>query len=279
MKQLIGLSLAALLGMAATSWGGGFLCVNCGIHCMVPPEPCHEDCDCPCNHGRHLCSQWKSEHAHKLIEDLDNCCDCCARIKAVEKLGCPLHADWCCDPEVLAVLIRELRCDKCWEVRRVAAWGIQHQNARTEEGVLALYIASKTDRHYLVRVAAAEALDILTLNHKTCFVETLKGADVLIVQLKKLGYKPGPEQIPPPKTPVKRKPGAVLQTDWNSVGAAWITAGYATNTAYAELVPAMSELRQQGTGAGVTTVAPADILTTPATLSPMPGTPLATDRR
>ena len=113
------------------------------------------------------------------------------------------------------------------------------QNARTEEGVLALYIASKTDRHYLVRVAAAEALDILTLNHKTCFEQTLKGADVLIVQLRKLGYKPGsescrlqfasacacagcchaavpaspsaPEPIPLPKdTPVKGKPAAAL---------------------------------------------------------------------
>src|SRR5437588_400219 len=84
----------------------------------------------------------------------------CERIKAVKKLGHRLHADFCCDPAVLETLIAALQCDKCWEVRRAAAWAIQSQNARTEEGVLALYIASKLDPHYLVRVAAAEALDI-----------------------------------------------------------------------------------------------------------------------
>jgi hypothetical protein len=67
------------------------------------------------------------------------------------------------------------------------------QNARTEEGVLALYIASKLDPHYLVRVRAEEALDILTIAHRECFTELLKGADVLVAQLRKLKYKPGSE--------------------------------------------------------------------------------------
>jgi hypothetical protein len=118
-------------------------------------------------------------------------CDCCERIRIVKKLGHRLHADFCCDPCVLETLIATLQCDKCWEVRRAAAWAIQHQNARTEEGVLALYIASKLDGHYLVRVAAAEALDILTIKNPECFTETLKQGDDLVKQLKKQGYKPG----------------------------------------------------------------------------------------
>jgi hypothetical protein len=263
MKRLIGLSLAALLGVAASSWGAGFLCVNCGIHCMVPPERCCENCNCPCDHGLHLCPQWKSNHAHKLIEDLDKC-DCCSRIRAVKKLGCPLHADWCCDHEVLAVLIRELQCDKCWEVRRVAAWGIQHQNARTEEGVLALYVASKTDPHYLVRVAAAEALDILTLNHKTCFVQTLKGADVLIVQLKKLGYKPGSESCH-------------LQFANACACAGCCHAGIATDVPSKTPEPLPSPKDTPGKGNEASAVpATAPVVVTTDTLSPMPmpGTPL-----
>jgi hypothetical protein len=269
MKRLIGLSLAALLGMAATSWGAGLLCLNCGIHCMVPPEPCHENCDCPCNHGLHLCPQWKSDHAQKLIDELCKCDDCCARIRAVKKLGCPLHADWCCNHEVLAVLIRELQCDKCWEVRREAAKGIWHQNARTEEGVLALYIASKTDPHYLVRVAAAESLDIMTLNHKTCFTQTLKGADVLIVQLKKLGYKPGSESCS-------------LQFA-NACACAGCFQGCASSAAPApEIIPGPKDAPKGKSAEVIPAPATAPVaITTPATLSPMPmpGAPLTTGTR
>jgi len=43
----------------------------------------------------------------------------------------------------------------------------------------------------LVRVAAAEALDILTIGRRECFTETLKHGDDLIKQLKAQGYKPG----------------------------------------------------------------------------------------
>jgi len=188
MKRLFSMSLTALLALAASAWGGGFLC-NC-TSCMVPPAPRCPDCSCPCDHGLHFCPQWQSEHAHQLICKLQDC-SCCERIRTVKKLGCRLHADFCCDHDVLEALINALQCDTCWEVRRAAAWSIQHQNARTEEGVMALYIASKMDPHYLVRVAAGEALDILIVGRRECFEQTFKSADELIKDLKKRGYKPG----------------------------------------------------------------------------------------
>jgi hypothetical protein len=190
MKRTFGLTVIALFSLATSAWSSCFLCLHCGVHCMVPPPPNCPDCSCPCDHRLNLCPQWKSEHAQKLIDELQTC-DCCERIHAVKKLGHRLHADFCNDPCVLEVLISSLQCDTCWEVRRAAAWGIQGQNARTEQGVLALYIASKLDPHYLVRVAATEALDILTIAHRECFTETLKQGDDLIKQLKAQGYKPG----------------------------------------------------------------------------------------
>jgi hypothetical protein len=190
MKRLFILTATALLGLSSSAWAGSILCLSCGAHCITPPAPNCPNCTCPCEHGFHFCSQWKCEHARKLMEEL-NACDCCERIRAVKKLGHRLHADFCCDPAVLETLISALQCDKCWEVRRAAAWAIQGQNARTEEGVLALYIASKLDPHYLVRVAAAEALDILTIKNRECFTETLKQGDELAKQLKQQGYKPG----------------------------------------------------------------------------------------
>jgi hypothetical protein len=220
MKRLFLLTVTALLGLATSAWAGGFLCLSCGDHCMVPPPPRCPDCRCPCEHGLHFCSQWQCDHARKLMDELASC-DCCERIKTVKKLGHRLHADFCCDPSVLETLIATLQCDKCWEVRRAAAWAIQHQNARTEQGVLALYIASKLDGHYLVRVAAAEALDILTIKNPECFADTLKGGDDLVKQLKKQGYKPGSDNCrvalgsccgttapsaPAPGTPVKPEP-------------------------------------------------------------------------
>lgn len=239
MKRLFALTLVALFSMTASAWSGGFLCgLHCKEHCMVPPPPNCPDCSCPCDHRFNLCPEWKSAHAQKLIEELDACC-CCDRIKTVRKLGHRFHADFCNDPCVLDTLIASLQCDKCWEVRREAAWGIQKQNARTEQGVLALYISSKLDPHYLVRVAATEALDILTIAHRECFTETLKSGDELIKELKKQGYKPGsdncrvilgalcggcgiehgappasvpanPEPIPAPKTPAANvKPAAL----------------------------------------------------------------------
>jgi len=190
MKRLFGLSLAALLGLTTSTWACGFLCLNCGIHCICPPPAC-EDCGCACDSGCHRCSARKSENAQRLICELQNGSCCCDRISAAHKLGCHLHADFCCDPEVLTALIGAMQCDSCWEVRREAAWSIMKQKARTDEAVLALYVSSQLDPHYMVRSRAAESLDILTLCHKTCYKSLYASADVLIVQLRKFGYKPG----------------------------------------------------------------------------------------
>jgi hypothetical protein len=132
---------------------------------------------------------WRSAHAHKLIDLLCHG-DCCDRIKAADKLGCKLHADWCCDGEVLTALVGALACDPCWRVRRAAAWSLMLQTARTEQAVLALHLASKLDPHYLVRARAAEALDVLLLCRRECFKELLAQGDELVKQLRGK-YKPG----------------------------------------------------------------------------------------
>jgi hypothetical protein len=117
--------------------------------------------------------------------------DCCDRIRAARKLGSRLHADYCSDPCVLNALIGALQCDKCWEVRRAAAWALLGQKATTDEALLALYVASKIDPHYLVRVRAAEALDILTLCHKACYKALYESGDKLIKELKAAKWAPG----------------------------------------------------------------------------------------
>ena len=65
------------------------------------------------------------------------------------------------------------------------------QDARTQQVVMALYISSKTDPHYMVRARAAEALDILTVCRKDCYKDLYTHTDELIKELKKQGYKPG----------------------------------------------------------------------------------------
>jgi hypothetical protein len=185
MKRLISLTLATLLGAAATVMAAH----QCSPQCITPPPPSCPDCSCPCDHGLHV-SLGGCEHIQKLIQEL-NGCSCCERIAAAKKLGHRLHADFCTNPEVLAALIHALQCDPCWEVRATAATSILGQKARTEEAVLALYIASKLDPHCLVRDHAAEALDILTLGRKGCFTGVFESGDKLIAELKKAGYKPG----------------------------------------------------------------------------------------
>jgi hypothetical protein len=190
MKRLFALSAVTLLGLATSGWAGG-LC-NLGVHCTEPPEPDCPDCSCPCGHRLSLCTKAKCAKSQKLIETLCSGECCCERIKAAKKLGCRLHADFCADPEVLTALAQALLGDPCWEVRREAAWSIAMQGARTEYGVLALYLAVKLDHHYLVRDRAAEALDILTLCRRDCYKELYKQADVLVSQIRKSGlYKPG----------------------------------------------------------------------------------------
>jgi hypothetical protein len=118
------------------------------------------------------------------------CPCCCDRIKAAENLGSRLHADFCCTPEVLSALTGALANDPCWEVRRAAAWSIAHQKARTEEGVLALYLASKLDPHYLVRDAANDALGILLVCRRECFKDVFAHGDEMVKALRG-HYKPG----------------------------------------------------------------------------------------
>jgi len=137
-----------------------------------------------------LCSWFPPEHARNLINELDGK-DSCKRVAAVKKLGCRLHADYCLDPAVLDALLHALQCDPCWEVRRAAAWSLFQQDARTEPSVLALYISSRLDPHYMVRIRAAEALDLLTLGKDECYRELYKAADQLIRVLRAKGYRPG----------------------------------------------------------------------------------------
>jgi hypothetical protein len=164
------------------------------------------------------------EHAQGYVSILTDCSStACDRNKAVRKLGCRLHADFCSDPSVLEALIFSLECDSCWGVRRTAAWSIFRQGARTEDGVLALYIASKADPHYMVRSRAAEALDILTVCRRECFKELYERGDKIVTQLKAKGWKPGKEDChqlfceavaaadvpplpPPPPPPAPKQP-------------------------------------------------------------------------
>jgi hypothetical protein len=122
-----------------------------------------------------------------LIGEVCSSACCCDRIKAVEKLG--LVGDYRCDPEVLAALVKALECDTCWEVRRAAAGAIRHQHARTRYGVLALYLASKFDPHYLVRERAAESLDILLVCRRECFKCMFDTVDRMAKDIKPY-YKP-----------------------------------------------------------------------------------------
>jgi hypothetical protein len=137
-----------------------------------------------------LCALFPESHARQLIEESVSD-DFRKRIAAVKKLGCRWHADYCRDSAVLDALLHALQCDSCWEVRRHAAWSLLGQNARTEAAVLALYIAGRLDPHYMVRIRAAEALDILTIGNRECYEELFKAADPLIRVLRAKGYQPG----------------------------------------------------------------------------------------
>jgi hypothetical protein len=125
-----------------------------------------------------------------LIERLLRCANSEIRKKAADKLGCRVCADFCKTPEVLTALIAALHCDACWEVRRAAATSIRSQNARTPQALLALYIASRLDPHYLVRERANESIDILLVLQRPCYKQLFKDADELIKQLRGK-YKPG----------------------------------------------------------------------------------------
>jgi hypothetical protein len=181
---------AGLLAFATASWADEpRLC--CRPRCTVPPPPRQPNCCADlCGHRLVLCGLRSPDHAACLVDALRSA-DFCNRVNAVEKLGCRLHADICLQPPVLDALLQALQCDKCWEVRRAAAWALFGQRARTEAVVLALYISSQIDPHYMVRIRAAEALDLLTLGRRECYDELYKAADQLIRVLRSKGYQPG----------------------------------------------------------------------------------------
>jgi len=118
------------------------------------------------------------------METLKSSCDCCERVSAAEKLGCRLHADYCACPAILDALIEALLCDTCPPVRRAAAWSIALQGARVPKAVMALYIASKADRHFLVRDRANDALGILIVCRTKCYDDLFKAADVVIARIR-----------------------------------------------------------------------------------------------
>jgi hypothetical protein len=194
MKRILSLTAVALLGLTASAWAKGLLCLNCGIHCIEPPPPPCLGCGDRCDNAHHHCCKWKSEHVQKLIDELCHAECCCDRISAAKKLGHRCHADICCCPDVLHALVGALQDDCCWEVRQAAAWSIAMQGARNRYAVLALYLASKADPHYMVRDRAADGLDILLVCRRSCceYKELFEAADALIVEVRarKL-YKPG----------------------------------------------------------------------------------------
>ena len=207
MRRIVPLALLGLLVLAAQSWAGCFFHTGCCPPCK--PIPCQPPCDCgcnPCENRLHLNFCDNSEEYIATLQSIgctgkagcacggcgeDGGSNCCERIKAAEKLGSRFHADFCCNPAVLDALIAALQCDPCWEVRRAAAWSIMKQGARTEQAIVALYISSKLDPHYMVRSRAAEALDILTVCCGPYYADLYKRADDLIKELKAKGYKPG----------------------------------------------------------------------------------------
>ena len=206
-RMLLPLALLGLLALAAPGRAG---CPLAGCCPDCKPIPCTPPCDCgcPCENRLHLLICDKSEEYIATLHSIGctgtagcaacgGCGDCgsncCDRIKAAEKLGSRFCADYCCNPDVLTALLGALFGDPCWEVRRAAAWSIMLQGARTEDAVLALYIVSKVDPHYMVRVRAAEALDILTVCCGPCYVELYKVGDAIARELKTRGYKPGME--------------------------------------------------------------------------------------
>lgn len=197
MKRLAIFSAILLTGPAiGFAWADGPPCGCHGklCHCMRG-EPASPDCTPPCEQLRigPLCTP---EHTQKLIDSLANAADCCERIKAAKKLGCCLHANFCCNSEVLHALVHALTCDPCWKVRKAAAWSIAYQKARVPEGVAALYIASRLDHHYLVRDAANDALAVLLPAGRACFKDLLLATDVLIARVRD-SYDPTNGHFPP----------------------------------------------------------------------------------
>lgn len=192
MKRILYLPLAALLVLAPAAHAGHlFSCCNAGIHCTVPPVEC-PDCADACPHC--LCLPWQSACAEKLIDQLGHAECSCERIKAADKLGCRLYANWGCTPEIVDALVGALECDTCWEVRQAAGWSLALQGARTQYVVLALYMASRLDHNYRVRDTARQALTVLVpCNLETCYGKVFLSVDQAAKQLRPY-YNPTNQQ-------------------------------------------------------------------------------------
>jgi hypothetical protein len=193
MRGSIVLVLAIGGAFSSVAWASNhdYCCgPNCG-HCIVPPPPFCPKCTYPCDKYRLcLCPASHVKETYIWIERLVRCSNAQARKKAACKLGCRWHADFCRTPAVLTALIAALHCDACWEVRHAAATSLRQQNARTPQAILALYIASRLDPHYLVRDRANESMDILLVLQRPCYKQLFKDADELIKKLRGK-YKPG----------------------------------------------------------------------------------------
>jgi hypothetical protein len=199
MRSLLIVTFLALAGSANTCWAAeccqGATCPFCPITtcdsckkttCDSCPTP---KCSDPCAH--HCPALLGSpEKTQKLIEKLCSC-DYCTRKMAVCKLSCPLHADVCKDPCALKGLTRALFSDSTWENRRRAAFGIYKQGARTEAGVLALYISSRLDPHVMVRAGADEALRLLFMPHPGCEKDFFAEGEKLVKELREQKILPG----------------------------------------------------------------------------------------
>jgi hypothetical protein len=187
MRRLFALALPALLGLAGLTRAGE--CLGCKTRCLEPgPTECRER-GCPCDKRLNLTICDKSDKYAAILASCDN--SCCARIKAARKLGCRLCADVCANKCVLEALLDALFFDPCWKVRRTAAWSLFGQRAYQDEVILALYVSSKIDPHYMVRSRAAEALDLLTLCHRCCYKELYAQGDVLIKDMRAAKFVPG----------------------------------------------------------------------------------------
>jgi hypothetical protein len=224
MRRLFALALPALLGLAGMTRAGE--CLGCKTRCIEPPSTECKERPCPCQKRLKLTICDKSDKYAAILASCDN--TCCARIKAAKKLGCRLCADMCANKGVLEALLDALFFDPCWKVRRTAAWSLFGQRAYQDEVILALYISSKIDPHYMVRSRAAEALDLLTLCRRCCYKELYAQGDVLIKELRAVKFVPGacdarekhtlaltgacpvgpaaPEVIPAPVVPGGKKP-------------------------------------------------------------------------
>jgi len=190
MKRSMILAGVTLLAVCQTAWSIGFVCCNKGIHCICPPPECCPDC-CTCE-GHHHTSEAQAARADKYVHELE-CADCCCdRITAARKLAHRWNGDVCCDPQVEPALIHALLCDPCWEVREAAASALLFQHDNQPPAVVALFVSSKLDHHYLVRAKSGEALDIVLLCRRACFKDLLGDmGKQLLAALAKAGFRPG----------------------------------------------------------------------------------------